>query len=80
MVAKSKISMSKRQLYFVLGMLITTTIVVFSFQWDIITPTFLGVSNPILTKYVVAFIIVLIGAFGSSLVKTAITGKGEVDL
>lgn len=75
----SKLDLSKRIIYFVSGMIIASTLLVFSFQWDLLPFEITGFGINI-TPYALAFFIVLIGVFASTLIKSGLRGKRELDV
>lgn len=83
MVKKStksrKLKTSTRIFYFVVGISIASILLVFSFQWDLL-PFQITIYGKVITSYFLASIIVLIGIFASTMIKSSITGKKEVDI
>ena len=78
MVRKGKISISKRSIYFIIGMVILTFLMIFSFQWDELPFSFVAFGKDV-TKYTLPPFLILLGAMGTSLLKSGITGKEQFD-
>lgn len=77
-ILKRKESIEKRILYFIIGMAILVFLAVYSFNlMDLPRITFIGID---ITVYAFPPILILFGIYGSSLVKSAFTGKKEIDV
>lgn len=63
---------------FTIGAFLLTTLMIYSFRWEDtgLTVDFIGVD---VSVYALAFVYVIIGLIGSSLVKSAILGRLAVD-
>jgi len=75
---KKQLSMSKRILYFVIGIGIASSLMVFSFQWNLL-PLTLTAAGIDVTPYALSAIIVLASVFAGSLIKSAVLGQAEMD-
>jgi len=74
----TKLNLPKRILYFVSGLVLASALLLFSFQWNLLPFQITALGNDI-TPYALAFIIVMIGVFASSLIKSGLKGNRELD-
>lgn len=76
---KSEISIFQRFSYFSIGLFIAMGIMIYSFKWEMLPFefTFGGVN---ITPYALSGIIVIFGIFASSLIKSGLKGKKELDV
>ena len=75
----TKLDIPKRIIYFSIGLIGASMLLVFSFQWDLLPFRFTFLTYDI-TAYMLASILVMTGVFASSLIKTGLTGKKQIDV
>lgn len=78
MVKKKTIDLRKRILIFLIGISIASVLLIFSFQWELLPFSFTALGYDV-TPYALSSILVLLGVFASSLIKSGITGKQQFD-
>lgn len=76
---KKSIKINIRIFYFLIGMIILSILLIFSFQWQLLPFKLVLFGNDI-TMYALPPILILISIFGSSLLKTSLTGKKGIDI
>ena len=73
-----KLSFPIRLLYFIVGMVLATAIIIYGVTWA--NPIFdLSVVGVSVNTWITAAFIVLIGIFAGTLIKSAILGKNRLD-
>jgi hypothetical protein len=75
---KKQLPAITRIIYFVLGLIIASALIVYAVSWNNLpfTMSMIGVS---INQWVIAGIMVLIGIFASTLIKSALLGKTRLD-
>ena len=74
----TKMGLGKRIFLFSFGIVLASTLLIFSFQWQLLPFTITALGYDI-TPYALAGILVLTGVFASTLIKSGIRGKAELD-
>ncbi len=78
MANKTILGLPTRIIFFILGIIIASIILVYSFQWDLLPFTVVWFGFDV-TPYALASFIVLLGILASTLIKSGITGKKKID-
>ena len=78
-MAKKQIDLavSQRTIYFIIGMVILSFLMIYSIKWELLPQITLTGMN--ITKYVYPPFLILFGALGSSFLTSAIIGYKRID-
>lgn len=75
---KSKLSPGRRVLYFTIGIILGSGLIVFSFQWNLLPFTITALGQDI-TAYALAGILVMVSVFAGTLIKSGLLGEVILD-
>lgn len=76
---KKKMGLNRRIFYFLIGSIMASILLIFGFNWELLPFRITGLGYDI-TPFALSFIFVLIGIFASTLMKSGLIGKSELDM
>ena len=75
---KARLTLGRRILYFTIGLVVASGLLVFSFQWNLLPFTITALGQDV-TSYALAGILVIISIFAGTLIKSGLLGEVILD-